>query len=167
MADPRTNLRVIRPSRRPLRPGDVFRVLLPDELYRFGRVIRTDARWTCAEGAGPVNLLYIYRYASSTDDMPPRSELRPDKLLIPPVLTNRLGWSRGYFDTVDNIPLDDDDVLSVHCFKSSVYRDTQFFDEMSNALPGPTEPVGTHGLGSYATIDDSISDAVGIPRAPL
>ena len=164
MAGDQTNLRVLNPSRKAPKPGDVFRLQLTEGCYHFGRVIRTDARWTRAAGARPAILIYIYRYTSEAADLPPRDELRPGRLLVSPIMTNGLAWSRGYFDTVKNVPLDADDVPSPHCF-SDASVSGGYFDEMSNPLSGPIEPVGDYGLHSFRTIDDEISGALGIPKA--
>lgn len=43
------------------------------------------------------------------------ANLRPDRLLIAPIYINRLGWSRGYFETVGNRPLVPEDLLTQHC----------------------------------------------------
>ena len=48
-------------------------------------------------------------------------------------------------------------------FKSS---GNQYFDEYSNKLAKPSSPIGDWGLDSYRTIDDAISEALGIPLAP-
>jgi len=40
-----------------------------------------------------------------------------------------------------------------------------YFDELSKPMDGPAEPVGEFGLQSYRTIDNLISDALGIERA--
>jgi hypothetical protein len=156
---PLTNMRVLTPSRKRLNPGDVF-VLQPDERYLFGRVIGTNT------AVGPMTgciLTYIYRVRSASMQIPPRPDLSPDKLLIPPIMTNRLPWSRGYFETIAHVPLEAGDVLTQHCFRSSGGK---YYDEANNELPGPIEPVGVRGLHSYRTIDDAVSDALGIARVP-
>jgi len=158
-----TNLEVLRPSRKAPSAGDTFAYKLPDSLFRFGRVVRNDATWTLAEGAGPAVLIYLYRVVTSELVMPNREELRPGRLLVPPMMTNRLPWSRGYFVTLANLPLDESDVLPQHCFLSH-FRGT-YFDADGQALPGPSEPVGDFALHSFRTIDDAISDALHIPRA--
>ena len=160
---PPTNLRVLRPSRKAQQPGDVFVVQLPNLTYRFGRVIRTDATWTLAQGAGPAILIYLYKTASNDAGLPSRDELHPGGLLLPPIMTNRLPWSKGYFDTIGHRALDQHDVLARHCFLSAA-RGT-YFDDDGRSLPGPIEPVGDFGLHSFRTIDDAISDALLIPRA--
>ncbi len=73
-------------------------------------------------------------------------------------------WSRGYFEILANVPLTADDVLVQHCFRSASRG--RYFDEHGNELPGLAEPIGDHGLYSFRTIDDQVSDALGIDRAP-
>ena len=158
---PPINLELLRPSRRRLAAGDVFVVKPIRHPFLFGRIIRTDAALF-----GQGNLL-LYFYDAWSDDAQDIPALARDRLLIPPVVTNRLGWSRGFFNHVENRPLTRGDVLSVHCFVSNVYRDgPRYFDEFRNQLPGPVPPVGEAGLHSYRTIDDEISRALGIPLAP-
>jgi hypothetical protein len=134
---------------------------LPDYRFLFGRVIRTDARIGPMTG---VILIYIYSPRFDSKTPPDRSGLSREELLVSPIMTNRLPWSRGYFETVAHWPLEKGDVLPQHCFLSS--DPAGYYDELSNPLPGPTEPVGDWGLHSFRTIDDAISNAVGIPEAP-
>ncbi len=109
-------------------------------------------------------LIYVYRRCFVSREPPDRSLLSCNDLLVPPMMTNRLPWSRGYFETVGYWPLDTDDVLPQHCFFSPVRG--RYFDEAVNELPGPVEPVGDYGLHSYRSIDDAVSEALGFPRAP-
>ncbi len=67
------------------------------------------------------------------------------------------------FETVGNVPLGDGDVLDQHCF---LRWNGDYYDEYSNKLPGPVEPVGDFGLHSFRTIDDEISGALGFDLAP-
>lgn len=152
------NLAVLMKSRRPVRAGDIFVMRPPDGQYLYGRVIDTNAN---PLGVGGATLIYVYRVRSSV--MTPVPELLRGQLLIPPKMTNRLPWSRGYFQHLENRPLSAMDRLSQHCFKDTLggYR-----DQAGNAVPGPVEPVGLFALSSYRTIDDAISEALGIPLAP-
>jgi Immunity protein 26 len=155
----KTNLQVLGPSRKKPKAGDVFATQPPDGKYLFGRVIDTEA------AIGPMKgciLIYLFQTRSDSKEPPARGELTPAKLLFPPVMTNQLPWSRGYFETIAHSPLEPGDVLEVHCFRRS---NGQYFDEANNELPGPVPPVGDWGLHSYRTIDDQISDALGFPRA--
>lgn len=156
------NLRVLKPSRKPLRPGDIFVMQILDGRYLFGRVIFGDL----PRGQAPMpkaNLVYIYR---ELGDRPAAEavHLNPNDLLIPPVYTNRLGWSRGYFQTVENRPIDPSrDLLTQHCFRDFTGK---YRDETGRIITGAVEPCGDWGLSSYRWIDDHISDDLGIPRAP-
>lgn len=163
MTEAVTNLRVLKPSRKKPKPGDVFALQI-EEQFLFGRVISTDAKWTLAEGAGPAVLIYIFRGRSSEKAVPDRAAMRPEQLLVSPIMTNQLPWSRGYFETLANVPLAADEVLPQHSFLSASRG--RYFDERGAELPGPIEPVGDHGLHSFRTIDDQVSDALGVPRAP-
>lgn len=163
MGAEKTNLRALRPSRKKPVAGDVFvmQLLNPNEKYQFGRVISTEAE------IGPMKdviLIYIYRLQSDSKNLPERSDLSPERLLVSPIMTNRLPWSKGYFETVAHWPIEPADLLPQHCFLSAARG--VYFDEYGNKLSGAIEPVGDWGLHSYRTIDDEISDAVGTDRAP-
>lgn len=153
------NLAVLKRDRRGPNEGDIFVMLPPDRLFLYGRVISTEAR------IGPMKecmLIYIYRVRSSTKL--PIPELSPHQLLTPPILTNRLPWNRGYFETVLHEELTENDQIKRHCFKS--FFNGKYYDEFNNELDGPIEPVGIRALHSFRTIDDDISKALGIPLAP-
>jgi hypothetical protein len=156
-----TNLRRLKAAGRPQLPGDVFAMLLPSEMYLFGRVILVDPPRQTAPGPGVI-LVYIYRHQSKAKDLNGAIP-RPDDLLIPPVWTNRLGWTKGYFETIDSVPLQPSDLHRRHCFRR---YDGVCLDEQGRRLTECTEPCGVWGLVSYRWIDDHISDALGIPRVP-
>ena len=156
------NLRVLRKSRRKPAAGDVFVLSPRDSLYVFGRVVSVDAQWTEGGGLPPVNLIYVYEQTSASPELPAPDVLRPDRLLMPPSLINKLPWSRGYFETLGNVPLGAGDVLDVHCFQGDPGN---YYDEFSRRLRGRHEPCGIWGLGSYRTVDDAVCTALGIPLA--
>lgn len=160
------NFRELRRSRKALAPGDVFVMGLPGGMYLFGRVISTSARWTLAQGGGTTNLVYVFAHQSRTKEIPARTHLRADQLLIPPQLINRLGWSRGFFETLGNLPFEDGEVLDVHCFQTNIYATgPRWFDDAANQLPEPVPPVGEWGVGNYRTVEDKVCSALGIPLA--
>ncbi|MDO8588492.1 MAG: immunity 26/phosphotriesterase HocA family protein [Armatimonadota bacterium] len=154
------NLRVLKRSRKPLKPGDIFALQVKEGEYMFGRVIRVE------EHGGPADgfiLIYIYNVTSANKSEIPTID--KDNLLIPPYFTNKLPWSRGYFETIENRPLTEDDVLKPHCFWDIVHN--EYRDEFRNVLRHKVEPCGVFGLGSFRTIDIRVSDALGIPQSEI
>jgi hypothetical protein len=150
-----TNLQVLKRSRRPPAGGDAFVMLPPDDRYLFGRVVRTGVL-----GPMKATLIYIYGYRSDEKRVPAR--LEPDALLLPPVMTNALGWHHGVFETVEHRPVAHGDLLPQHCF----FAAGRYYDEDGKTLPRPTEPCGIGGVVSYRMLDDLISDALGLARVP-
>ena len=111
---------------------------------------------------GPsANLIYVYSWQSDAKT-PDYQELVSDKLLLAPIWTNRLGWTKGVFETIENKPLREHDLLNQHCFRDSFRR--IHLDDRGRKLPFRVEPCGEWGLVSYRWIDDHVSDALGIPR---
>ncbi len=152
------NLTVLKKTRRAPEVGDIFVTCPPDGKYRFGRVIDTNAD---PLGVGGAVLIYLYQVAATAKT--PVPALLRGQLLVPPIMTNKQPWTKGYFEHVENRPLSAMEVLPQHCFK-----DTRgwYFDQEGKRLAGPVGPVGQWGLHSYRTIDDEISKALGIPLAP-
>lgn len=162
MTEVQTNLRVLKPSRKKPRQGDVFAMQLPDETYLFGRVI--GAELEPPKAPMPLAyLIYIYdeRSSAKAADL---ALLRPDRLLIPPVFINKMPWTKGYLETVGSAALTRSDLLARHCFWDAAR--SCYVDENLNVLPGETQPCGDWALSSYRWLDDQVSDAVGIPRVP-
>lgn len=137
-------------------------MLMPDDRYLFGRVVAmTDAD---LGGSADFPVVYVYRVRSQRKEIPDRAELRPANLLIPPKIVNTLGWSRGYFETVANIPLDAEDTPAQLCF----FRPSRghYVDHLGRPLPSLVEPAGIFAVGNYRTLDDEVSEALGISLGP-
>jgi hypothetical protein len=163
MSNPPTNLRVLKPSRKKPTEGEIFAMGLPDGSYLFGRVIGADLRAFNEAPMPGSNLIYVYCHRAETLQ-PDLTELIPRQLLLPPVFINRMPWTRGYFQTVDQQPLQPEDQLDKYCFWDAAR--SRFVDECLNPLPREVQPCGDWGLSSYRWLDDQISDALGIPRVP-
>lgn len=156
-----TNIRILKPSRKSVEVGDVFVVQMPDDRYTFGRVIDTGL-----EAAGFPNsiLIYFYKHRSTTKEMPDRTLLGSDQLLRGPIFINRLPWSRGYFETIGNLPLEEGDRLAPECFWDVVTQ--KYLDLHGNEIRKPVEPYGEYGLSSFRTVDDKLSTVLGFPLVP-
>ncbi|WP_420000734.1 Imm26 family immunity protein [Asticcacaulis excentricus] len=160
---PPTNFQFIRRNRKPLAVGDVFALQLPGGKYLHGCIIICGAKTGPMPGA---NLLYIYK--DQSDDIEPKFEnLRPHNLLIPPVWTNRMAWTRGYFVPVGRMEVTSSQRLRSHCFWSVARK--RYLSEtgvrcswLQRVLN--TKFRGSWGLTSYLGIDDCISEAIGLPR---
>src|SRR5690349_19008788 len=101
--EPHTNLKVLRRSQKAPERGDIFMFTPYDDQHLLGRVILADVPQARAPMPG-ANLIYLYKHLFQ-DASPDQSHLRPNELLIAPVWTNRLAWTKGYFQTIKNEPL--------------------------------------------------------------
>jgi hypothetical protein len=156
--DPDCRLHRLRASRKRLRAGDVFCVLPEDGRYVFGRVIEVEMPYPPAPTPNS-NLIYIYDHRSDAKEPPPRERLTPDRLLIGPMFINRLGWSRGYIETVGHYDPEPGDRLEQHCFHD-YYKG--FVDERGEPLLGPVEPCGFWGLSGYMALGERVNEALGM-----
>ncbi len=121
-------MRVLKPSRKRIHAGDIFVLQVKDGEFVFGRVVRTDIEFL---GNNRI-LIYIYRAFSSDKNSIPALEKR--RLLLPPMIIDRQPWSQGYFETVGNRPLCDNDLLPIHCFHRALFF-AEYFDADGRVLP--------------------------------
>jgi len=135
-------------ARREPQLGDVFAVRRGEDEEILGRVVSTSAV------VGPTHgcvVVYLYR-----DDTP---RPRRDALLLPPILTTRGAWSRGYFAHLRSEPL-----LPGDYFERHVFRDAQgrFYDEEARPIdaPEPGEPVGAWRLFDMEAIEAAVAAAL-------
>lgn len=156
------NLAVLKKTRRAPQVGDIFAMQPPDGGFLFGRVISTDAGLLGLQGvAGTLMLIYIY--SDRAVSRAPVPELVRERLLVPPMMTNRRPWTMGYFEHLENRPIASFDRLPVHCFADAAGKRV---DELGRSISGGVSPMGRLCVHSFRTIDDEISKALGIPVAP-
>jgi len=157
-----TNLQILKPSRKAPMAGDVFAFRPKGRGYFFGRVVRTDAKMQYMADS---ILLYLFATESATPQPPER--LLVGDLLVPPLMTNRLPWSKGYFETVANRAFTPGERLPVHCFLDPSFKKySRYWDDSERELAEKLEPCGVYALHSFRTIDDEVSEALGIPLVP-
>jgi len=152
------NMQILRRSYKELEVGDIFAYRIKGQPYGFGRVIRLNAVIGGFPGA---ILLYIYDAFSSEKTQVPA--LHKDRLLVPPVGTNRRPWTVGCFETIAHLSLRPADVLPVHCFWDPERR--RGYDEYGKPLRRRPRVWGFDGLDSYRTVDVMLSTALGIRPA--
>ena len=164
-----TNMIVLKPSRRKPKAGDLFVCNMRGERWVAGRVIHNQCKMM--SGTGNEFLLYFYGMQVS-DPAKLRPPFKPD-LLIPPIITNALGWRIGLFETIANHPLASGEVLPRHYFLrsgASIEWDdprAEYVDEFKEPSPhpGPGELWGWSGLSGYANVDTDLSRALGMELA--
>lgn len=153
------NMKVLKKSRKAPEVGDVFVLQILPGVYHWGKLISKSAN---IGGFTNCNLIYIYDV--KTTDTKKIPDLDKNNLLVPPIATNDLPWKKGYFQTISNTSLEEDDTFSTHCFEDLAFK--RFMDENGNRLESRVEPCGIYALSSYASIDDHLSKALDIPLAP-
>jgi hypothetical protein len=143
-------------SKRP-KVGDVFRVDLTTGQVIWGRVVALDVRVGSFTG---LTLLHFFQPRPRTEGPP--AALPMDELLFDfgPILTNNLGFSRGYFTLVENRPFGPGE-RPTYCFKW--LTDGKYHDETGAELPARVLPFARSGVHSPLTIEDEIARALGLP----
>jgi hypothetical protein len=156
------NMEILKPSRRRLKAGDIFVYKVKSHDFGYGRVVRTDALFY--DGPRDAIVLYFYNAFSPIKDRIPELDRR--KLLFPPIFTNRLAWSHGYFESIENRAPNQQEVYDRHCFRDDTYIRPRYFDEDGRRLTKRMEPCGDYVLASFQTIDYRISEALGVEPSP-
>ena len=155
-SDVTLNMRILKPSRKKPRVGDVFVYQMPDGLYRYGRVVKDDA-----DVAGFHPCLLLYFYCPAMQARMPIPTLKRSALLIPPVISTRAAWTIGYFQTVMHGEVCKSDILDAHCFWD--HQSQTYVDEYGRIVGQRIEPCGFYAVSGYGAIDWKLSDALGIP----
>ena len=148
------NLKQGTPHRGSIRRGQSFKCEVCD--VKLNGAIAGVGRFL--PGMGTVYLLYFFRPDKAA--FPVVSEL-----LVRPLITNRLPFSRGYLQIdLDQSP--STRIAGRHGFRDLI--DGYIYDEDGQRV-GANEVdealIGTRALQSFRTIDDILSDALGLRRS--
>ncbi|MBK7406255.1 MAG: hypothetical protein IPJ41_17025 [Phycisphaerales bacterium] len=165
------NMVVLQPTRTKPKAGDLFVCNLRGERWVAGRVVHLGCMMV-SDRPGYEALLYFYRI-----DVPAVDTLRPPikpNLLIPPIGAGFHGWRDGFFKTIWHAPLSAGERLARHVFVDSNFAsapdepNARFVNEYRQPCerPGPNELWERSGAYLPKGIDDLLSDALGIRRAP-
>lgn len=155
-----TNMKALKKTRKKVNLGDIFSFQILEGKFHWGRVVSLTAN---VGGFNDCVLIYIYKTVTENGQTVP-SSLSINDLLLAPIATNELPWKKGYFQLIDNQELTSEDLLEVHCFYDVLFKKN--FDDAGNQLDKSYAPCGSYGLDSYTTIDDKISEALGLELAP-
>ncbi|MFJ2506071.1 Imm26 family immunity protein [Microbacterium sp. NPDC087592] len=154
------NLELLKRSRHRPTDGDMFEMQVSGGPRLLGRVAAADIHDLTRTPMPGANLIYVFQPGIEIEDL-----LTPTKeqLLLAPIFTNRMGWTRGYFRHLENRPLGEEGTLVDLCFWDAFWK--SHVDENRRRISSRSEPCGPWGLASYLWIDDHVSDALGIPRS--
>lgn len=158
------NLEHLENSRKNIHTGDVFVVKPKGEGYYYGVVANSNSNHFGVEG---IIHIQIFNYCTEKIEGVP-CDLYKYELLIPPILTNKLGWRKGYFKTIGSL-----DTNMFPSIKQAVFVDVirsgYYFDDKSNQLDRiySIETTGSFSIKSYLNIDALISLKLGIPLPVL
>lgn len=131
--------------------GDYFVFRATTRRHIVGRVICTDARVSLLSKE-EANCVLIYLFRTELVEPFDASIYNKEDLLVPPALTNRLGWWHGVYKTVLRKDVEPGEVFERHCFRSLVSVRPTFYDERGRRLPGPAKPCGVQALQPFEAL---------------
>lgn len=147
------NLIQMKKSRRTPSAGDLF-VLQPQEgIYLLGKVIR--AKWDIPDDfLRGSYVVHLYRKKLNTFDGVESIDLTAEDLLLPPQIINQLAWTKGYFMTVGNKPVNSQELPESYGFYHDFWN--LYFD--INGIEQTRKPVicGNFAMGNHLTIEDKM-----------
>lgn len=148
-----TDLIAMKKSRKKPQKGDIFVVQPFQNIFYYGKVIETDIRSKDSFVNG-MFLILVYDKMSKSKDSPIPSDLDRCDLLIAPTIVNRLGWSRGYFETICNLPLTDQERKMSFGFWS--FQRQCFVNVEGTKLESRPRYYTDYGLGNYLVVGEKI-----------
>lgn len=141
-------------TRKRPRPGDIFiQRLVSSGLYIPGLVVKEKVGY-----ASKFILLYFANVLSEKRTSQVGVEAFKDNLLIPPLITNKQGWLKGYFETIEHAKVAESDLLPVHCFEGN--QPGTYYNEYEERLEQRVEPCGFGGIWGLLEIADTLAEAV-------
>lgn len=149
-------------TRKKPKTGDVFVVQPIEGVYYYGKVIISKYR-SEYEMYNEMPLIYIYDEFSTKIKMPQSLE----KILIAPLITNYGPWTHGYFQTVGNIPVSEEE-KNLDCgFFSFSYMDKNKNNPFYRNIHGTRIDYvpqfnAPFGLYSYKGVNYELCKALGI-----
>ena len=123
------NLKVLRRIRKiDVKEGDIFVCSMNGNVFYYGKVLKSNIQHkNPSDWVNGGNVVFIFRCKTSKKDL---SDFSPDykKLLIEPCIVLTRYWNKGFFETIGNIPLTDEEKkLDYGFFKSFILGNGGYF----------------------------------------
>ena len=135
--------------------GDIF-VLQPSKgIFYFGKVIETGVK-SIDSFVNGMTLIYVYQYWSYEKIIP--QELDKKKFLIAPAVVNHQPWRKGYFETIGNIMVTQNEKNVEFAFWN-VLKD-KYVDISGKEIENKPLICGIYGLASYGAIGKEVQKAI-------
>ncbi|MBA2853958.1 hypothetical protein HNP89_001936 [Methanococcus maripaludis] len=149
-------LLLIKRSRKKPVVGDIFVIQPRKSVYFYGKVIEVNDHFRTFDAE--LYVILIYKDKSSKLEM--TDNLSPDNILVPPMIVNRKGWTSGYFYTVENTELTEEEKNLDYGFKYIITDCFMFHKATGEKLDHEPLILGTYGIGSYGTVAYEVTKAL-------
>lgn len=147
-------LKVIKKTKNKPKEGDIFLVSPREGIYYYGRVLKTEIKHitndTFIHGK---NLVFIFKNKTKTLDISNYSQ-NYEELLIGPEIVDATYWTKGFFYTIANIPIDNNEKELDYGFYS--IGKGKFFKEDGYELKHQPSFLGTYGIATITGIARNI-----------
>lgn len=147
-------LNVIKKVKNKPNEGDVFLVSPRKGIYYYGRVLKTDIKHIKNDiFIHGKNVVFIFKSKTKTLDISNYSQ-NYEELLTGPEIVDITYWTKGYFYTIANIPIDDYEKELDYGFYS--IGKGKFFKEDGYELMHQPLILGTYGIATITGIARNI-----------
>ena len=151
-------LKVIKKSRSIPKVGDVFLVSPREGIYFYGKVLVSNiVRKVPDSFVEGKHVVFIFKGNTHEKNI---DKYMPDysNLLIPPAIVGDGYWKKGYFHTIANIPLTEEEKKLDFGFYSIHFKGNFFCKETGELLDKEPKLLGMHGITTISGIGLEIEE---------
>lgn len=141
-------------SKKP-KEGDVFAIQPAKGKFYFGKVIQTNLK-SIDSFINGMTLIYIYNYCSIEKEIP--LELEKEEFLIAPTIVNNQPWLKGYFETIGNKQVSENEKTVDFAFWDTLKE--EYVDINGQVLKNEPQYWSIYGLGSYGVVGKEVKKAI-------
>lgn len=135
--------------------GDVFALQPQKDVFYFGKVIQTGLK---SEDSLINGMTLIYIYECCGNDKFATHNLAEKELLIAPIIVNNQPWEKGYFETVDNVPVSERERKLDFGFWDLLTE--EYLDIQGMKIGRKPKYCSIYGLGSYGVVGKEVQKAI-------